>query len=304
MVDWEDFRYFLAVARLGNLSAAGKELRVSQPTVGRRLANLESDLGVRLLYRTSSGYVLTPAGQEVREGAERLEAEAQSLERTVSNWESQIAGTVRITCAEPIAIHILAPSFGDLCRTCDGLVIELMPEALTHGSPLREAELSVRFTTTPQPHLTSQHLGNWSYGLYASVDYLKLHGPVDFETGCAGHYLVSQFDDLENAPQFDWLSEQASSARIVFRTISHEAALSAAARGVGLACLACFRADREEGLVKIHTPVPVPSSSIWMTVHGDDQHKPRIKVVMEHISNIFHDLQKKTLAALAVVTTS
>ena len=103
MLDWNDLRFFLAVARNGNLSAAARELRVSQPTVGRRLASLEATLGVRLLNRTPDGYVLTLAGRDVRERAEHLEREAQALERTVSGRDTRLSGPVRVTCAETMA---------------------------------------------------------------------------------------------------------------------------------------------------------------------------------------------------------
>ena len=79
MLDWDDLRFFLALARHGTLSAAAKVLHVSQSTVGRRLNSLEATLAVRLLNRTPEGYVPTLAGEEVRRKAERLEAEALSL---------------------------------------------------------------------------------------------------------------------------------------------------------------------------------------------------------------------------------
>ena len=113
MLDWDDLRFFLAVARHGSLSAAAKELRVAQSTAGRRLASLEASLGVRLLNRTPDGYVATLAGQEVRVQAERLEEQALALERNVGGRDTRLSGLVRVTCAEIVASHILAPCFAD-----------------------------------------------------------------------------------------------------------------------------------------------------------------------------------------------
>src|SRR5215472_9503378 len=76
MLDWDDLRFFLAIARSGSLSSAARELRCTQSTVGRRLASLEARLGVRLLNRTPRGYVVTQAGEGVREHVERIESEA------------------------------------------------------------------------------------------------------------------------------------------------------------------------------------------------------------------------------------
>ena len=84
MLDWDNLRYFLALARHGNLSTAAKDLQVAQATVERRLASLESTLGVSLLDRTPEGYMTTPAGREVKERAERFEKVVQSI--TAQDW--------------------------------------------------------------------------------------------------------------------------------------------------------------------------------------------------------------------------
>ncbi len=93
MLDWDDLRFFLSIARHKNLVAAAKELRVAQSTVGRRLASLESSLGVRLLNRTPEGYVATLAGERVLHEAERFETGSLALERDVGGRDTQLAGS-------------------------------------------------------------------------------------------------------------------------------------------------------------------------------------------------------------------
>ena len=235
MLDWDDIRFFLAITRLGNLSAAARELHVSQPTVGRRLASLEANLGVRLLNRTPDGYVLTLAGTEVREKAERLEGEAHALERAVGGRDTRLEGLVRITCAETMAAHVLAPTFGALHRQHPDIMVELIPDPRELSLSMREAELSVRLTQPMQHDLVVRRIGNLAFGLYASPDYLDRQGDLDYESGCAGHYLVGQLNDVENTPQFGWLADLTPRARVAFQTSSHEAAVSAALNGTGLA---------------------------------------------------------------------
>ena len=77
----------------------------------------------------------------------------------------------------------------------------------------------------------------------------------------------------------------ASGARIAFRTSSHEAAVSAAIQGAGLACLARFRADDEAGLVRLVPPAPAPTTGIWLVVHRDNRDTSRIRAVMTHIAD-------------------
>ena len=63
MLDWNDLRYFLAVARDGSTLAAARALRVSQTTVARRIAALEEAIGIHLFEKRQAGYSLTPVGQ-------------------------------------------------------------------------------------------------------------------------------------------------------------------------------------------------------------------------------------------------
>ena len=284
MLDWDDVRFFLSVTRLGNLSAAAKELHVSQPTVGRRLAALDAALGVRLLDRTPDGYVLTVAGRDVRERAERLESEAHSLERIVGGRDTRLSGIVRVTCAETMATHVLAPCFTALQRQHADIIVELIPDPRELSLSMREAELSVRLTQPEQHDLVVRRIGNLAFGLYASPDYLERHGELDFSDGCSGHRLIAQLDDIQDSPQFQWLAELTPRARIAFRTSSHEAAVSAAIQGAGLACLARFRADHEQGLVRLVPPQTAPSTGIWLVVHRDNKETSRIRAVMMHIA--------------------
>ncbi len=293
MLDWDDLRFFLAIARHGNLSAAAKTLRVAQSTVGRRLASLEASLGVRLLNRTPDGYLPTLAGQSVREQAERLEAEALSLERNVGGRDTRLAGTVRITCPETVASHILGPCFAALHVKHPDIMIELIPDPRQLSLSMREAEISVRLAQPDQHDLVIRRIGSLAFGLYASPSYLAKHGSTDFGGGCSGHYLITQLDDIQDATQTAWLADLAPRARVAMQTSSHEAAISAALHGGGLACLARFRADREPGLTRLMVPSPVPSSGIWLVVHRDNRRTPRIRAALTHITECVRTAAEK-----------
>ncbi len=285
MLDWDDLRFFLAIARHGSLSAAAKELHVAQSTVGRRLASLEAGLAVRLLNRTPNGYVPTLAGQSVREQAERLEAEALSLERNVGGHDSRLVGLVRVTCVETVASHILAPCLATLRREHPDIMVELASDPRDLSLSMREADISVRLTLPEQHDLVVRRIGDLAFGLYASPTYLERHGELDFEGGCPGHYLITQLDDVHDAAQTGWLADLTSRAHIAVQTNSHEAAVSAALHGAGLACLARFRADREAGLRRVPTPTTVPAASIWLVVHKDNRGSARIRAALTHITN-------------------
>ena len=102
MFDWNDLKYFLAVARHHSTIAAGKSLGLSQSTVQRRLAELERAIGQPLVKRHPSGYRLTKFGEELLPHAERIEAAVTDFERRVNDEANDLTGVIRVTCPEPI----------------------------------------------------------------------------------------------------------------------------------------------------------------------------------------------------------
>ena len=102
MFDWNDLKYFVAVARHGSTIAAGKALRLNQSTVQRRVAELEKRLGRKLVIRTAAGYRLTDLGKELQPYAERIEAMVMDFERHVADTGRDRSGIIRVTCPEPI----------------------------------------------------------------------------------------------------------------------------------------------------------------------------------------------------------
>ena len=293
MLDWDDLRFFLSIARHGSLTAASTELRVAQSTVGRRLASLEAGLGVRLLHRTPDGYVLTLAGESVRAQAERAEAEIIGVLRSVGGHDTRLEGLVRVTCTETFAVYVLASCFAGLQAKHPGILVELFPSARSLSLSMREADIAVRLRSSDQHELVVRRLGRIAFGLYASPTYLERYGEPDFEAGCPGHRLMTQLGDGEQDAQTSWVTELAPRAGLGLQTSSHEALLSTARSGGGLAYLARFRADMEQGLSRLKTPSVAPTTDIWLVVHKDSRNTPRVRATLTAIT--------KCVRALAAV---
>src|SRR5882672_78581 len=96
-ISWEDVRLFLAVADHGSLTEAARRLRVGQPTVSRRLAELEESLGYPLFDRSVEGTALTSQGERWLEPAQRMAEWAGELRSTAELTDSAPAGIVRMT---------------------------------------------------------------------------------------------------------------------------------------------------------------------------------------------------------------
>ncbi len=267
MLDWDDLRFFLAIARHGSLTAAAKDLRVAQSTVGRRLASLEENLSVRLLHKTPDGYRLTLAGEAVRSQAERVEVDALTIERAVGGHDAKLEGVVRVSCTETLAVHVLAPCFVALQHRHPEIRVELVPNPLEVSLAMREADLPVRMAPSDRNDLVVRRVGRVAFGLYASPLYLQRHGQPDFSAGCTGHRLMTSLDDVEGDDQERWVARLASCARPGLQTSSHEALVVAARSGGGLACLARFRADRDPALTRLQTPTQPPPAEVCILIH-------------------------------------
>lgn len=108
-----------------------------------------------------------------------------------------MAGVVRLTCAESVATHILAPCLATLHDTQPDIMLELIPNPRELSLSMREADISVLLKQPDQHDLVVRRVGTIAFGLYASPDYLRIHGEVDFADGCAGHYLITQSEDTK-----------------------------------------------------------------------------------------------------------
>jgi len=273
------------VCRRGSLSAAARELRVTQSTVGRRLASLEAGLGVRLLHRTPEGYVATLAGEAMLGRAERIEAEALAAERSVGGRDAALEGVVRLAAPEALASHVLVPCLAALHLRHPEVAVELLSDARLLSLAMREADLALRLARFEPQELVVRRIGGLGFGLYAAPDYLERHGEPDFAAGCPGHHLVAGLDDAEAPELARWLAEAAPRAQVVLRMDGAEARLQAALCGEGLACLARLRGDAAEGRLRLFRPAPAPPTlDIWLAVHRDNRQVPRVRLVLDAVA--------------------
>jgi DNA-binding transcriptional LysR family regulator len=281
VLDWEDLKTFLAIARTGNLSAAGRALRVSQTTMGRRLALLEGRAGAKLLQRTPRGFVLTPAGERILADVETMEAHALAAERAISGEDSRLEGLVRITTVETFGARIVTPALVPLHAAHPNIAIELITDTRPLSLARREADIAIRLAPFEQHDAIVQRVADMAFGLYASRAYLAVHGTPGWSDGGAGHRLIALQDDLAGIPEAQWLREIAPGAMRCVLANSRDVQLNACLAGLGLACLPRYLADDVPGLVRLRSPTSPPVRGIWLGVHRDMRHTPRIRAVLD-----------------------
>lgn len=278
MLDWDDLKTFLAIARYGTLSAAARALKVSQTTMGRRLDHLHVQAGATLLERTPAGFRLTPTGAAVLGEAERMEDAALSLERTISGGDQRLEGLVRVTTVEALAAHVLTAGIKPLHDVHPGIVIELITDNRSLSLARREADIAVRLGQFLAHETFVQKIGEMAFAVYASPDYLAAYDQPNWSTGATGHRTVRVQDDLLDTPDGRWFSEHTAQAEPALLANSREVQVQGVIAGLGLGHLPCYLAARHPGLVRLETGPPL-TREIWMGVHRDTRHAPRIMAV-------------------------
>lgn len=282
-MSWDDWRFFLLVARLGSLSAAAKELSVAQPTVGRRVTALEKRLGARLFARSPSGFTLTSAGAQALAFAERMDQDALGVERKLAGRDEGVRGEVRITASEWLVTSVLSPLVGPLLAENPQLRLELLSNPKHVNLARREADIALRPRRFEQQSIVQRAVGKLAFAVYAAHAYVRRQGAPTYGGG-QGHVLISMSDDTGDAAR-EWLEAALPHAERSLKTNGRDAMLALVQSGVGLACLARVTGDAVPELQRLTLVPEAPTPTLWLGSHRDARATPRIRVVSRYLAD-------------------
>lgn len=274
-MDWDDLKIVLAIAREGSLTGAARVLGLTQPTMGRRLSAFEARMGARLMQRTPGGYVLTPLGESVRSHAERIEAEVQAAERAILGRDVALAGTVRVTTVDLLAPAVIVPAVARLREQHPGISVELVPDSRLLSLSKREADIALRPSRFRGQEIHARRVGRIRLGVYAARDAVESGAPLP---------LVTTLEDQAHLPESTWLRALYPDALVALQSNDRHVHFEAARAGIGMVVLSRFHADREPGLVLLHEAEADFDRELWLGVHADLRHTPRIRAVIEAIA--------------------
>ena len=181
--NWDDLRFFLAVARAGTLSGAARSLGVTHSTVFRRLGTFEERLGVRLFERLPDGYALTGAGEAMQETAIRIDEEIIALSRQVTGQDQRLSGLIRITAIDMLATGLLPRHLAAFHAAQPGIELEVIVSDTPLDLTRREADVALRIGNTPQETLVGRRVGRLAFGAYASAE--RAAQGIDDDLACS-----------------------------------------------------------------------------------------------------------------------
>ena len=158
----------LALTRAGTLAAAGQQLGVDGSTVFRTVQRAEKLLGQRLFERSRAGYRPSELGSRLAQHAERIETELEAARALTQHADARVSGRVRISTTDTLLHGLLLPALAALVAEHPQLQLETHASNELANLTQREADIALRATKRPPPHLVGRALGPIRVALYAS----------------------------------------------------------------------------------------------------------------------------------------
>ncbi len=283
-LNWDDVRFFLAVARAGSLAAAARALAVDQTTVGRRLAALEDGVGQPLFERTPRGLAATGAGRRVIAAAEAMADAAGDFEVAARSEDVRTIETVRVATTDTLADHFLVPAIAALRTRAPELDVAVITGWAAVNLLRGEADVAVRLVRPNHPRLVAKKLADFALRAYASRAYLARRGTptADFR----GHDVIAYSDALAASSQLAIAGLEASDARIVLQTNNGHALHLAACAGIGVVELPSYTGDRDPALVRV-CAAHERRYSVYLVTHAERRRVRSVRAVCDAITAAF-----------------
>lgn len=287
MNNWDDIRYFLAVARKGSVSSAAKALGVNHSTVSRRIQAFEEKHGVRLFDRQRDGYAMTAAADAIYEQALDMETLSLSVSRTLLGQDQRLEGVINLTMSHDIYECLLAEPLYRFRAKYPGIKINMKVTDTLLNMVNREADLSVRKTNAPPEMLVGKKVCRYQHGIYASAEFDvdKLNDP-DYTVP------IIVWEDQVETPK--WAKELFPNSEIVMWVDDLGSMYSAVRAGMGVARIACYYPEllvssgREQFANKIQL-LPYAQEptdwGVWILHHTDLRKTARIQTLRQFLIN-------------------
>jgi DNA-binding transcriptional LysR family regulator len=278
-MDWDDLRFVLALARHRTLSAAAKALGSSHTTVARRLQGLKDAVGTRLFDAIDDGYAPTPAGQQVIEVAERMEAEMLALDARILGGDARLEGKLRVTTMD-ILFRSYQGAFASFIERFPGVELTMICHDTEASLVRREADVALRMTNAPAEHLVGRKVGRIEFAVYASHRLARQIG----KKAALSAWPWLHWDERLEARWLDaWLAANAPGAKIAMRVDMSSLALrEAIAAGMGVHFLACTEGDADSRLRRIGPVQDAYTRDVWLLTLAELRTTSRVRAFIDH----------------------
>jgi DNA-binding transcriptional LysR family regulator len=278
---------FAMVVRHGSFSAASRAQDLATSVLSSAVSQLEEELGVRLLHRTTRSLSLTEAGQLFHEKCAQMLAAAEMAEEVVADGSGVIAGRLRISAASDTAQKIVLPALAPLARLHPGLLLDIQVDDRVVDMTTQAIDLSIRSGWLRDSSLVARKLADLHEVLVASPDYLRRHGIPHSPDDLRAHRIVG-FSRFAEPTTLALRNEAGQSARITLTpaALTDNVAMlrDFAVQGFGLARLPSHMAQRELARGELVLLLPawtLPGAGIYAVTHKRTLQPPKVSAAIE-----------------------
>ena len=277
-----DLQLVLALARGGKLAEAGERLGLDASTVFRALQKIERGLGAPLFERSRTGYQPNELAQALAEHGERMESVLESARSSVQAEPGQVAGSVRITTTDTVLHGLVAPALQGLRKKHPRLEFELYTGNELANLSRRDADIAVRATRKPPPHLIGKCLGRIRVALYGSA----CRGGPDWDDVMAGACAwIAPDEALPEHPSVLWRRKHFPSVVPAFRVSSILTVAELVEQNLGVGILPLFLARQRPGLRQLSEEIDGGSTDLWLLTLSESRHLRRISAAYTHLAD-------------------
>ncbi len=285
-MNWNDLRYFLALAQQGSVSGAGRVLSVEHTTVARRVSALEKQLGSRLFDRLPSGYVMTQVAENLLPHALAMQELMQAADREVLGMDTQLSGSLKLTASYDVFSALVTHKLERFVDQYPGIDLQLLSSTSLADLASRQADIALRLSPDPPEYLIGRKVLPLRHGIYASANYLKKKRNAD---------LLIVWEHERKVPQ--WVSDHFPQARVAARTNEIMTMMEAVKNNLGIARLPCYVADAEPALRRLDLTLTPSNWGVWVLSHVDLRSTARVRVCREFLIDIIIE-QKELIEGL------
>ncbi|PHQ16887.1 LysR family transcriptional regulator [Marinobacter profundi] len=290
LIRWDDLQIVWAISQTGTLSGAGRRLKISHATVFRRLANIERRLGVALFERSRTGYIPTPAGEDLVVVAQRVEADIKGAERRLAGQDLRLSGNIRVTTTDTLYARLLAPAFAEFRMHYPDIELEIVISNQVHSLSKREADVAIRPTRNPPETLIGRRVGTIDQAIYGQKSHWQdVPTPLN---ALSDYGWIGPDKHMGDIALETWMTERGLDDHCHYRVDSMLGMQMAVRNGSELAVLPCYVGDMDVRLRRLSNPLPELATPLWLLIHPDLRRVSRIRAfsqtMADHIRYTLH----------------
>lgn len=271
VMNWNDLKYLLALSRLGTLSAVAKESGVDMTTVSRRLKALEASVGSQLFLRIDNRYVPTAALSEALADAERAETGIERFQRALKGQDQSLQGTIRITSVHTFINSYLLSRLQDFYVRYPEIELEIIADSSQLDMGRHEADLALRMGRPEQSSLVTRRMTDLYYAVYANTRWQNAE--------LAEMPWILFEERFQHLPEARWQQTHFPDVDTPLRCNVGPAIMTAAAAGLGAACLPCYMGGAEPVLEQRTAAFPL--RTLWLLMHPEKRTLARIRAFID-----------------------